>query len=230
MSPTLGRNTLATAGIATALLVTASAITPVANASESESVTSSIVEMPDRIEVVHHIVPTDTSYTVAGGDTLSSIAQHYLGDANAWPAIWAANKAQLSNPNDLGIGWVLTVPPPGTPVPPAPTIAAPVAVPVAAPVAQAPVRVAVAAPAPSSGVNWDAIAACESGGNWAINTNNGFYGGLQFTHSTWLGYGGGAYANNANLASREAQIAIAEKVLAGQGIGAWPVCGPRGLR
>ncbi|MBB2890481.1 transglycosylase family protein [Flexivirga oryzae] len=74
---------------------------------------------------------------------------------------------------------------------------------------------------------WDAVAACESGGNWAINTGNGFYGGLQFTHQTWIGYGGGAYAYNANLASKSAQIAIAEKVLASQGPGAWPVCSVR---
>jgi LysM repeat protein len=80
----------------------------------------------------------------------------------------------------------------------------------------------------ASSINWDAVAQCESGGNWAINTGNGFYGGLQFTESTWLAYGGGAYAHYANQASRTQQIAIAEKVLAGQGIGAWPVCGPRG--
>lgn len=80
----------------------------------------------------------------------------------------------------------------------------------------------------ASSVNWDAVAQCESSGNWAINTGNGFYGGLQFTESTWLAYGGGAYAHYANQASRTQQIAIAEKVLAGQGIGAWPVCGPRG--
>ncbi|MBS2964879.1 transglycosylase family protein, partial [Actinocrinis puniceicyclus] len=80
----------------------------------------------------------------------------------------------------------------------------------------------------ASSVNWDAVAQCESGGNWAINTGNGFYGGLQFTESTWLAYGGGSYAHYANQASRTQQIAIAEKVLAGQGIGAWPVCGKRG--
>jgi len=72
---------------------------------------------------------------------------------------------------------------------------------------------------------WDAVAQCESGGNWAINTGNSFYGGLQFTRSTWLGYGGGAYAPTANLASREQQISIAQRTLAGQGPGAWPVCG-----
>ncbi|WP_345637530.1 LysM peptidoglycan-binding domain-containing protein [Rugosimonospora acidiphila] len=80
----------------------------------------------------------------------------------------------------------------------------------------------------SPSVNWDAIAKCESGGNWSINTGNGFYGGLQFSQGTWAGYGGTQYAARADLASREQQIAIAEKVLAGQGIGAWPVCGARG--
>jgi LysM repeat protein len=79
--------------------------------------------------------------------------------------------------------------------------------------------------ASASSVNWDAIAQCESGGNWAINTGNGFYGGLQFTLSTWRGYGGSGMPQNA---SRSEQIRIAEKVLAGQGIGAWPVCGARG--
>ena len=74
---------------------------------------------------------------------------------------------------------------------------------------------------------WDRVAQCESSGNWAINTGNGFYGGLQFTRSTWLGYGGGAYASTANLASKSQQIAIAQKVLASQGPGAWPVCSVR---
>jgi nucleoid-associated protein YgaU len=76
-------------------------------------------------------------------------------------------------------------------------------------------------------VNWDAIAQCESGNNWSINTGNGFYGGLQFTQGTWNAYGGGKYASTANQASRSQQIAVAEKVLQGQGIGAWPVCGKR---
>ena len=76
-----------------------------------------------------------------------------------------------------------------------------------------------------AGVNWDAIAQCESGGNWSINTGNGYYGGLQFSRSTWKAYGGGKYASTANKASRAEQIRIAEKVLDGQGIGAWPTCG-----
>jgi nucleoid-associated protein YgaU len=85
-----------------------------------------------------------------------------------------------------------------------------------------------AAPASAASVNWDAIAQCESGGNWHINTGNGYYGGLQFSKSTWNGYGGQKYASRADLASRGEQIAIAEKVLDGQGIGAWPVCGKKG--
>ncbi|MDK9646787.1 LysM peptidoglycan-binding domain-containing protein [Propionibacterium freudenreichii] len=79
--------------------------------------------------------------------------------------------------------------------------------------------------ASADSVNWDAVAACESGGNWGTNTGNGYQGGLQFSSSTWNAYGGGQYASSANQASRDQQIAVAEKVLAGQGIGAWPVCG-----
>ena len=70
----------------------------------------------------------------------------------------------------------------------------------------------------ASARTWDRLAQCESGGNWSINTGNGFYGGLQFTRSTWNGFGGGRYA------SRAEQIAIAEKVLDAQGWGAWPAC------
>lgn len=79
-------------------------------------------------------------------------------------------------------------------------------------------------PPPSGGysANWDAIAQCESGGNWHINST--YDGGLQFHPDTWLAYGGGQYARYAYQATREQQIAIAEKVLAGQGPGAWPNC------
>jgi hypothetical protein len=80
-------------------------------------------------------------------------------------------------------------------------------------------------PAASGGHDWDAVAECESGGNWSTNTGNGYYGGLQFSPSTWDAYGGDAYAARADLASREQQIAVAERVLAAQGRGAWPVCG-----
>ncbi|CAB0554799.1 hypothetical protein CIP107580_00787 [Corynebacterium diphtheriae] len=87
------------------------------------------------------------------------------------------------------------------------------------------------AAAVASGSVWDQLAQCESGGNWSINTGNGFTGGLQFVDSTWLGLGGGVYAPQAYLATREQQIAIAEKVLAAQGWGAWPACTAKlGLR
>jgi len=73
-------------------------------------------------------------------------------------------------------------------------------------------------------INWDAIAACESGGNWAINTGNGYYGGLQFSPATWKSNGGTGMPHQA---SREEQIRIAENVLRTQGIGAWPTCGKK---
>jgi hypothetical protein len=79
---------------------------------------------------------------------------------------------------------------------------------------------------PAQGTHdWAAVARCESGGNWSIDTGNGYYGGLQFSQSTWDAFGGGAYAPRADLATQSQQIAIAEKVLAVQGPGAWPVCG-----
>ena len=83
-----------------------------------------------------------------------------------------------------------------------------------------------AAAAPDS--EWDRVAACESGGNWGINTGNGYHGGLQFSQGTWAAHGGGEFASSANQATRDQQIAVAERVLATQGRGAWPVCG-RGL-
>lgn len=73
----------------------------------------------------------------------------------------------------------------------------------------------------ADGGTWDALAQCESGGNWAINTGNGFSGGLQFTPSTWAAFGGTGAPESA---SREQQIAVAERVQAGQGWGAWPSC------
>ncbi|GAA1405443.1 hypothetical protein GCM10009639_52370 [Kitasatospora putterlickiae] len=82
-----------------------------------------------------------------------------------------------------------------------------------------------ASAAPASA--WDGVAKCESGGNWGISTGNGYYGGLQFSPSTWRAYGGTAYAPQAHQASRAEQITVAEKVLAKQGPGAWPVCSAR---
>ncbi|WP_369245543.1 transglycosylase family protein [Streptomyces sp. R41] len=82
------------------------------------------------------------------------------------------------------------------------------------------------AAAADSGV-WDRIAKCESGGNWHINTGNGYYGGLQFSAGTWRAYGGTAYGSTADKASKAAQIAVATKVQRAQGWGAWPTCSAR---
>lgn len=76
----------------------------------------------------------------------------------------------------------------------------------------------------ASAQDWNELAQCESSGDWSINTGNGFYGGLQFTPSTWEAFGGHQYAPQAHLATRAQQIAVAEKVLAVQGPGAWPAC------
>jgi hypothetical protein len=76
-------------------------------------------------------------------------------------------------------------------------------------------------------VNWDAIAKCESGGNWAINTGNGYYGGLQFSPATWKSNGGTGMPHQA---SRDEQIRVAENVLRTQGIGAWPTCGAKAAK
>ncbi|MEP6665476.1 MAG: transglycosylase family protein, partial [Nocardioidaceae bacterium] len=101
-------------------------------------------------------------------------------------------------------------------------VAATAAVAVAAPVSST-INTADAA----SGQTWDRLASCESGGNWHINTGNGYYGGLQFNSGTWRAYGGGHYASRADLASRSEQIAIAEKLVKNQGWGAWPACSSR---
>ncbi|MGW6935071.1 transglycosylase family protein [Lentzea sp. NPDC054927] len=87
--------------------------------------------------------------------------------------------------------------------------------------ASAPLGLAVGTANAAPGMDWDALAQCEASGNWATNTGNGYYGGLQFTQQTWNAYGG--QGNPAN-ASREQQIAVAERVLAGQGRNAWPAC------
>lgn len=96
--------------------------------------------------------------------------------------------------------------------------------------------VAVAAPLMTAGTasaasvsTWDKVAQCESGGNWSINTGNGYYGGLQFSNSSWAAAGGTQYAPRADLASKSQQIATAERLLAMQGPGAWACAGAGGL-
>ncbi|SHL98992.1 transglycosylase family protein [Actinacidiphila paucisporea] len=81
----------------------------------------------------------------------------------------------------------------------------------------------------ASVATWDAVAQCESGGNWSINTGNGYYGGLQFSQSSWEAAGGLKYASRADLATKDQQIAVAEKLLALQGPGAWSCASAGGL-
>ena len=182
------------------------------------------------------------SYTVRSGDTLSQIAARSYGSAADWPAVWWANRRQVPDPDLITAGERLQLPgsaqvplwlaraagsaPAASAAPTAPAAPAVSADPASVPAA--PPASAAASTGSAGGVNWSAIAACESSGNWAASTGNGFYGGLQFTEQTWLGYGGGQYASSANLATPAQQVAVAQRVLAGQGIGAWPVCGANG--
>jgi len=175
-------------------------------------------------------------YTVRPGDTLSDIARQEYGSRADWPALWWTNRHQIGNPDAIVAGqklrlstwhphkaWVRRA---------AMAAAGPALAPASAAMqSQTPSSVPIAAssyPASSGGVNWSAIAACESGGNWSTNTGNGFSGGLQFSQGTWDAYGGGQYSSSAAGASESQQIAVAQRVLAGQGIGAWPVCGANG--
>jgi hypothetical protein len=178
-------------------------------------------------------------YTVRPGDTLSDIARQEYGSRADWPALWWTNRHSISNPDAIAAGQKLRLSTwhphkawlrraamaAAGPALAAPTTStqSPSSMPVAT--SSAP---AASYPASSGGVNWSAIAACESGGNWSASTGNGFYGGLQFTEGTWLANGGGQYAPSANLATPAQQIAVAQRVLASQGIGAWPVCGASG--
>lgn len=155
---------------------------------------------------------SSNTYTVKSGDTLSGIASQV---GSTWQQLQAAN--HISNPDFIYPGEVLQLS--GNSAPSPSVVSNPI------------VNTEQNNPAPqspASSVNWDAVAACESSGNWGADTGNGFYGGLQFTESTWLAYGGGQYAQNPASASQAAQETVANSVLAGQGIGAWPVCGSRG--
>jgi resuscitation-promoting factor RpfB len=108
------------------------------------------------------------------------------------------------------------MPTPGT-APMEPTLYSTATPPIAAEPAPAPVTY-------SGSSVWDDLAQCESGGNWAINTGNGYYGGLQFSHATWHGYGGGEFAEYPHQATREEQIIVAERLRATRGYAPWPAC------
>jgi LysM repeat protein len=182
---------------------------------------------------------TNDQVVVVPGDNLSKIAGQ---KQTSYVRLFDANE-QIADPDLIHPGDKIRIPKPdeqlpNRPIPsnapaPAPAPAPSATVTRAAP-APAPAPAAVqAAPRPAAvyvagNSVWDALARCESGGNWAINTGNGFYGGLQFTLSSWHAVGGTGYPN---LASREEQIMRGQMLQARQGWGAWPVCSAKiGLR
>jgi LysM repeat protein len=171
------------------------------------------VSKPEKIEVV-----------VAEGDSLSKIA---TDKSTTYIRLFDANE-QINDPDVIHPGDKVRIPAADEQLPDRP-LPANAPAPVAAPT---PAQAAVSTPAPVSAPRpaavyvagssvWDALARCESGGNWAINTGNGFYGGLQFTLSSWAGVGGSGYPN---MASREEQIMRAQILQSRQGWGAWPAC------
>lgn len=167
---------------------------------------------------------------VQPGDSLTTIAEAHT---TTYVRIYNAND-KIKNPDLIYPGDDLRVPAPDEQVPERalPTPPAPVQpnISTASP-AVAPAQLnhsTLAAPSVADGSVWDQLAKCESGGNWSINTGNGFYGGLQFTLGSWHGVGGSGYPNEA---SREEQISRAEILLSKQGWGAWPACSSKlGLR
>ena len=176
---------------------------------QKEIALSEPVAEPARVSVIVEVV---------SGDTLSKIADEH---STTYQRLFYANP-DISNPNIIVPGQKIRIPF-------GDEVLAERALPVEAPVAShtytAPARAAAqATPVVADGSVWDALARCESGGNWAINTGNGYYGGLQFNYSTWLSNGGGAYAERADLATREQQIDIASRLQAARGWSPWPAC------
>ncbi len=168
----------------------------------------------------------DATITVQIGDSLTKIA---LANGTTWQRLYDKNTV-ISDPDLIYPGEVLTIPAASEdlpdrplPTPPAPAVSAPVeSTSTSADTSE--ISAVPSAPATPSGSVWDRIAACESSGNWSINTGNGYYGGLQFTLSSWQSVGGTGLPSNA---SRDEQIMRAEMLQARQGWGAWPACSVR---
>jgi LysM repeat protein len=164
--------------------------------------------------------PTNQTVTVNPGDSLTRIAESHQ---TTYVRLFDANE-NIVNPDVIFPGDTIRIPTPDEQLPDRPLpSAAPVVVSPAAYQPKASSYSAPSAPVAGDGSVWDKIAACESGGNWSINTGNGYYGGLQFTQGTWAGAGGTAYAPRADLATRDQQIAVASRL----SMGNWPVCGSR---
>ncbi len=169
------------------------------------------------------------TYAVQRGDSLSKVAVLYgFDELVGWRVLYDAN-TKIDNPNLIDPGDVINVPEHGevlkrrsVPTPaPAPETASSAASTVTASASDAQPVTSPAPPGPATGGVWDRLARCESGGNWQANTGNGYYGGLQFSLSSWHAAGGSGYPHQA---SKGEQIARAEQLLAVQGWGAWPAC------
>jgi LysM repeat protein len=181
--------------------------------------------------------PKRTKHVVKQGDSLSRIAKK--AKLSSWRPIYDLN-TKIRHPNLIYPGQKLLIPAKGEKVKhrPLPALAltrvvsqerptAPESSSRRSTVTRSTSRSS-AAPAPAGGGVWDRLAQCESGGNWSINTGNGYSGGLQFAPGTWAAHGG---KGSAHSASRAEQIRVAERVRASQGWGAWPACSARlGLR
>jgi LysM repeat protein len=172
--------------------------------------------------------------TVKQGDTLSKIAKQ--AKLSSWRPVWDLNK-KVKHPNLIYPGQKLLLPAKGEKIKHRPLPALALSRVVSSERSAAPATSSSSsrrstatrsAAAPASGSVWDRLAQCESGGNWGINTGNGYSGGLQFAPGTWAAHGGSGSAHNA---SRAEQIRVAERVRASQGWGAWPACSSKlGLR
>jgi LysM repeat protein len=202
----------------------ATAVLVMAGSPAASAATKTNHKAPNKAKTVSKVVKT---VKVNEGDNLSVIADQ---NQTTFKRLYDAN-TKIDNPDLIYPGDDIRVPAPDEqladrplpqnyviPAPAAPAAAVPASQPV---VQKAPLTQAAPAYYASDGSVWDRIAACESGGNWAINTGNGYYGGLQFTLQTWAGAGGLAYAPRADLATRDQQIAIASKL----SLSNWPVCG-----
>jgi hypothetical protein len=164
-----------------------------------------IVASQPKTEETQALEPSTTTTVERVGENANS----YLVDTTT-TTILPTTTTTLSPPTTVSPPTTIVPPPPKTTTTQAPTVEAPRII---------------------HGSVWDRLAECESGGDWSYNGASGFDGGLQFLPSTWIAYGGGQFASYAWQASRELQIVVAERVLRGQGWGAWPACSRKlGLR
>lgn len=213
---------------------------PTAFESHKDSAVSDETQVPEVSKPVPAPVPAPptalvpTSVTVPEGSNLSKAAET-LGNGWTWQKLCMKPASPAITDCDVVLaGTVIRLDGPDHTVPtPAPQPTPATMIKTTAAVTPVPVPVSVAQPTASQH-NWDGVAMCEASGNWAINTGNGYYGGLQFIPQTWASYGGLAFAPRADLASKAAQITVAERVaftgfgrFGPQGPGAWPRCGSR---